>query len=163
MKGIKGSRWAVCLLATLLIGLIMLPGCTQKEKDDKDKKQETTVMEAAFKQFKPAYQAVGKNNFWHIDFTRDFKNEDTGETYDYYMAIFDNGAGNPGVEGQIISLDNKKIVIKVDYDLYEGTPGDWKLGDDTLELDYTIEDDGTLVLSNSGSKVEFAEYVETDY
>lgn len=96
MKGIKGSRWAVCLLATLLIGLIMLPGCTQKEKDGKDKKQETTVMEAAFKQFKPAYQAVGKNNFWHIDFTRDFKNEDTGETYDYYMAIFDNGAGNPG-------------------------------------------------------------------
>ena len=79
------------------------------------------------------------------------------------MAIFDNGAGNPGVEGQIISLDNKKIVIKVDYDLYEGTPGDWKLGDDTLELDYTIEDDGTLVLSNSGSKGEFAEYVETDY
>jgi hypothetical protein len=123
---------------------------------------ETMVMEAAFQKFKPDYQMVGENSFWHLTFSRDYRNEDTGETYDYYMTIYDNGAGNPGIEGPITFLDNKSLTIKVDFDLYEATPADWKLGEDTLDLEYSYTDDGHLILENSGSKAEFAEYVETE-
>jgi hypothetical protein len=71
MRGNRGKRWAFCLIIVMLAGLFAMPGCAKKQKDVKP---ETTVMEAAFLKFKKAgYQEVGENNYWHLDFLKDYK------------------------------------------------------------------------------------------
>ncbi|MBQ6457150.1 MAG: hypothetical protein IJJ31_08605 [Mogibacterium sp.] len=74
-----------------------------------------------------------------------------------YLATFDDEAGNPGVEGKIVSLDKDTIVIKIDDGYYERLPDpDWKTtdSDSRLEMHYEKSRD-KLILENNGKKMEF--------
>ena len=74
-----------------------------------------------------------------------------------YLAIFDDEAGEPGVEGKIISLDKDTIVIEIAKDFYESLPDDgWKTtdNDSRLEMHYKKSKD-KLILENNGVEMEF--------
>ena len=74
-----------------------------------------------------------------------------------YLAIFDDEAGNLGVEGRIISLDKDTITIKIADNYYEYLPdSDWKTtdSDSRLEMHYKKIQD-KLTLENNGKEMEF--------
>ena len=74
-----------------------------------------------------------------------------------YLAIFDDEAGEPGVEGEIISLDEETITIKIEKDYFERLPdSDWKTSNfnSQLTMNYTRSGD-KLTLENNGKEMEF--------
>ena len=74
-----------------------------------------------------------------------------------YLAIFDDEAGNAGVEGEIIGVDEDTITIKINKDFYERLPHDnWKttLFDSRLEMHYKKSMEN-LILENNGEEMEF--------
>lgn len=74
-----------------------------------------------------------------------------------YLAIFDDEAGNAGVEGEIIGVDEDTIIIKINKDFYERLPHDnWKttLFDSRLEMHYKKSMEN-LILENNGEEMEF--------
>lgn len=102
------------------------------------------------------YQAVAvedEDNFvggwWHLSI-RDEYNEEGSD-----FSIYDNEAGNPGVEGKIVKLDDSNIVIEINPDYYDELPsGNWNDSGDTLEMTYVKTDSG-IELTNSDYAIEF--------
>ena len=102
------------------------------------------------------YQAVEVDDpddyigsWWHLSIL-----EDDSE-YGDYLTIYDNAAGNPGVEGKIVSLDDKSIKIIIDPDYYDELPsGQWKDSGKYLELTYERTFDG-IILANNGKSIRF--------
>lgn len=102
------------------------------------------------------YQAVEVDNpddyiggWWHLSIL-----EDDCE-YGDYLSIYDNEAGNPGVEGEIVLLDDKNIKIKIDPDYYDELPsGEWKDSGRYLELTYERISDG-IILTNNEKSITF--------
>lgn len=114
----------------------------------------------ALKAISGEYQAKGIYNkefneydgsYWHLSII-------PSGTYDHendYLSIYDNSAGNPGVEGDISYLDSEKLKVRIDTDYYEELPdGDWECDGETLELSYQKTDEG-IVLTNNGKDVLF--------
>lgn len=93
------------------------------------------------------YQVTGlEDNYWHLYISA----ED-----EPVLSIYDNAAGNPGIEGPIVKLDESTIRIRYDTDLYEALPSDqWRLDGKYLELGYERNDD-SLTLTNHGAAVVF--------
>lgn len=105
------------------------------------------------------YQAVpaedaGEEDFvgswWHLSVTEEGP----------YLSIYDNGAGNPGVEGRITALDGENLTVEWDPDYTEKLPHPgWSLDGGNLNLTYALTDGG-IVLKNSGKAVEFTKEAE---
>ena len=74
-----------------------------------------------------------------------------------YLAIFDDEAGNPGVEGEIIGLDEDTIIIKISKGFYESLPhSGWKTTDNDSRLEMHYERFlNVLTLENNGEKMKF--------
>ncbi len=75
-----------------------------------------------------------------------------------YLAIYDAEAGNPGVEGRIIYLDENTITIKIARRFFEKLPdSEWKTTwlNSRLEMHYTKSGD-RLILENNGKELEFS-------
>lgn len=87
------------------------------------------------------YQLI--DSYWHLYIDKE------------YLSIYDNAAGNPGVEGSIISMDDSTITIEIDYDYFDEMPGDtWEEKDGTLTLNYKKTSNG-IILENNGEELEF--------
>lgn len=108
-----------------------------------------SVDKASFDKIAGDYQAVGEESWWHLYIG---KNDESGNQE---LSIYDNEAGNPGVEGEIISLDDESVTIKIDQELYDQLPsGDWKDSGENLEMTYEVTDKG-IILTNNNAGVEF--------
>ncbi len=95
------------------------------------------------------YQADDEDaSYWHLYIG---ENEEDKA----FFSIYDNAAGNPGVEGEIVSLTDSSLVIKVDQDMFEALPSSqWELSKDKLELTYELLEDG-IRLTNHETAVIF--------
>ena len=102
------------------------------------------------------YQAVEVDDpddyigsWWHLSILED--------DYEYgdYLSIYDNEAGNPGVEGKIVLIDDKSIKVEIDPELYDELPsGQWKDSGEYLELTYERIPEG-IILTNNGKSIRF--------
>lgn len=99
------------------------------------------------------YQVTGlEDNYWHLYIGLE---EDTA-----ILSIYDNAAGNPGVEGELVTLDESHIKLKYDKDLYEALPSaEWQLSGNDLEMTYAIDGD-SLTLTNSDVSLIFQREAE---
>ena len=154
----KDKTGALCVrrLAPIVMVLLLvavLSGCANG--DNKEVDQE------ALKTIAGEYQAVEKNvdksaaegyvgNWWHLSIQE--KNADTKKPH---LSIYDDSAGNPGVEGNIIYLDGEKVIVEIDPDYYEELPSAmWKCDDKTLEVSYEIRKND-IVLTNNKEEISF--------
>lgn len=79
------------------------------------------------------------------------------DTSDPYFEIVDVEAANPGVEGQIIYLDEDTIIIKIDTFFFFDMPNpNWKSNffNSVLKMHYAKSGD-RLILENNGEKEFF--------
>lgn len=112
---------------------------------------------------KGEYQAVEVDNpddyigsWWHLSIL------DDDHEYGDYLTIYDNEAGNPGVEGELVLIDDKNIKVKIDPDYYDQLPsGKWKDSGEYLELTYEKIPDG-IILTNNGKSVKFNQDMPED-
>lgn len=126
------------VLVAALCFLLTLSACGADASVDKD----------IAAQLAGDYQVTGlEDNYWHLYIGLE---EDTA-----ILSIYDNAAGNPGVEGEMVLLDDAHIKLKYDKDLYEALPADgWQLSGDYLEMTYSLEDD-RLTLTNNDVSLTF--------
>lgn len=83
--------------------------------------------------------------WWHLSI----------DSKEKYLSIYDNEAGNPGVEGKIDFIDGSSLIVKIDPDYYEALPSaKWKSDGETLEVKYMKTDRG-IELENNGKVISF--------
>lgn len=134
----------ICIMAAFM--LIMSACAVQKEID-----------KACYEKLTGDYQAVEQASdndeeyvgaWWHLYIGE-------SESGTEYLTIYDNGAGNPGVEGDIITLNQTDIVISYDEELFEQLPsGLWEVSDGRLAMGYDLTDRG-IELTNNGHTILF--------
>lgn len=136
----KQIKKAITLFAVLTLLAVLSAGCNQKSDP---------VDADAFASVKGEYQCIEKDiNYMHLSISDDF------EEFPYHLSIYDNAAGNPGVEGEIIHMDDSVITIQIDMDLFDEMPPGWQEDEETLTMGYHLENDG-IVLGNQGVDVRF--------
>ena len=142
----KTGIFAAMIMIVILVGLGMVVWNWCQDP------KENVVDETCFENLQGDYQAIESEDvdyYWHlyIGMLEDEK---------YYLSIYDNAAGNPGIEGKIIQLDDKMIKIKIDFDYFEEMPAAWELEDDTfIILQYQKEENGMIILTNAEKSVPF--------
>ena len=151
MKILNQNMKKTCvILLSIIMALTVFTSCGTNTSADIDA--------AALSKILGEYQAVAvedEDNFvggwWHLSIRDEYSEEGSD------FSIYDNEAGNPGVEGKIISIDDSNIVIKIDPDYYDQLPSyHWKDAGEYLEMTYTKTDDG-IELTNNGYTVKFNE------
>lgn len=175
MTNLKDGKGRVLFMKKLVMGLlyVLLIFCLfacQQEQDSEGtsaKNTQTSMqtstktdqMEVYFEELRGDYQAQESGDgtkqyvgsYWHLDLAKSHKKP--------YFALYDNEAGNPGVEGFIIRLTKDQIVVKINQDLYEGLPGDWEDDGKTITISY--EKKGNLLfLSNHQTTVKMVKLEE---
>ncbi len=83
--------------------------------------------------------------YWHLTILSDW------EGYPYYLTIYDNSAGNPGVEGEVIGLYSDSMRIHIDPDYFDELPADWILDGEDLVLAYQADKDAIILTNNNRS------------
>ena len=72
-----------------------------------------------------------------------------------YFSIYDNEAGNPGVEGKIVELTDNYIKVLIDPEYYDKLPsGKWHQKGKYLEMSYT-KNNKDIILSNNNISLYF--------
>lgn len=72
-----------------------------------------------------------------------------------YFSIYDNEAGNPGVEGKIVELTDNYIKVLIDPEYYDQLPsGKWHQKGKYLEISYT-KNNKDIILSNNNISLYF--------
>lgn len=108
------------------------------------------------------YQVAGNDtdgddfvgSWWHLS----IRNTENDELE---LSIYDNEAGNPGIQGKVLCLNDKEIVIEYDPDYYEELPSSkWKLHGKRLSMTYQLTDDG-IILTNNKKSINFSREWET--
>ena len=140
----------LAVVMTLLLAVTMFTACgtTESGSDEID----TTALGKIVGE----YQVVGNEDednyigsWWHLDILAD------DEEYGNYLSIYDNEAGNPGVEGEIVSLDDASIIVKIDPEYYDELPSSkWKDSGEYLEMTYSMNN-GTMNLTNNDYTIKF--------
>lgn len=97
------------------------------------------------------YQAQAQDNgndddyvgsWWHLSIGED-------EAGKEYFSIYDNGAGNPGISGAIVTLDDSNIEISIDEEYYDELPSaHWQTDGGRLKLTYEMTDKGIELTNN---------------
>lgn len=134
-------RKMLCNLFLLCMFTMLAAGCSRSYVD-----------RSAFENLAGDYpvvetEAVG--GWWHLYIGK-------SDDIPCYFSIYDAGAGNPGVSGEIISLDDTSLSIRIDQDMFENLPAEWTLTGDNafLTLEYTCEGN-LLTLTNNHLPVVF--------
>lgn len=130
------------IILMLLLAVVMLTACGSEDID-----REALVL------VNGEYQAVEVDDpddyigsWWHLSILED------DQEYGDYLTIYDNEAGNPGVEGEIVLIDDNNIKVKIDPDFYDQLPsGQWKDSGEYLELTYEKTPDGITLTNNEKS------------
>lgn len=104
------------------------------------------------------YQAVEQDTgndedyvggFWHLYIGID---DESGEPY---FSIYDNAAGNPGVEGKIAEMGEEYMIVEYDPDYYDQLPSyKWQMEGKNLEIQYKKTLKG-IELTNNGTTIQF--------
>lgn len=132
-------------LTVILMCLLMLCLCACTKIDK-------SIDDAAAQKIIGEYQAAddsGIDEWWHLSICWD--DEDR-----LYLSIYDNSAGNPGIEGPVVSLDNEQIAMEYDDDYYDKLPSDkWKTDGKYLIMSYSLSEEG-ITLSNKNADAVFA-------
>lgn len=133
-------------LALLLVAAVFV-GCGSKPEPTEKYKVDEEILKTIAGNYMP-YQNV--DSWWVLDI-----NEPA------YFSIYDAEAGNPGVEGKIIHLDEEKIVFRINQSYYEELPANWELeeykGKDILILSYKVTD-SVIELTNNGDTIAFKKW-----
>lgn len=134
--------------------MLCLCGCNKTAKSTKNQPTiDISIDEFASRAVVGEYQAdedSGTDGWWHLSIRYD-------EEGNLYLSIYDNAAGNPGIEGPVVSLDDKQITIEYDEDYYDQLPSDkWKTEGKYLVMNYLLGSDG-IILSNGGADAVFTE------
>lgn len=127
----------------IVIAMTIMPACGSRSS--------AKIDAAALNSIVGEYQAVAvedEDNFvggwWHLSIRDEYSEEGSD------FSIYDNEAGNPGVEGKIVKLDDSSIVIEINPNYYDELPsGNWNDSGDTLEMTYVKTDDGIELTNNS--------------
>lgn len=154
--------WGVILSCSFVL---LSCGKVQEQADEQIKennqKEETVLNMECFDAVEGDYHVQGHEDednyvgwYWHLAF---FRNEDGP-----YFTIYDDAAGNPGVEGYIIAMDEDSINVEIDQDYYEDLPRDnWADKDGVLYLQYELTEDG-IRLTNGGEETAIEAVREFD-
>ncbi len=140
------------LIFLLLLTTLIIFACGSKDID-----------EEALTLAMGEYQAVEVDDpedyigsWWHLSILMNH------HEYGNHLSIYDNEAGNPGVEGEIVLIDDKNIKIKIDPELYDQLPsGQWKDSGEYLELTYERTLEG-IILTNNGKSISFVSDIPED-
>ena len=115
----------------------LLPGSSGNEN--------VNVDESVFADISGDYQVVETDeigNWWHLYIGK-------SDDIPYYMSIYDNAAGNPGVAGLVTELNDTSLTIEIDRDLFEELPAGWSVTNDTtLTLEYSCDEDSITFTNN---------------
>lgn len=135
------------LLLSLVLAMTTLASCGSKD-----------VNQDALGSLIGEYQAVefdnGNDNdyvggWWHLSIRDELSDEGSD------FSIYDNEAGNPGVEGKMLLVDDANIKIEINPDYYDELPtSSWQDSGDFLEMTYAVTDDG-IELTNNGKTIHF--------
>ena len=135
------------LLLSLVLAMTTLSSCGSKD-----------VNQDALGSLIGEYQAVefdnGNDNdyvggWWHLSIIDELSDEGSD------FSIYDNEAGNPGVEGKMLLVDDANIKIEINPDYYDKLPtSSWQDSGDFLEMTYAVTDDG-IELTNNGKTIHF--------
>lgn len=136
--GRKGKILAYTIIVIFFFGLI-IPGIMFL----------TGMIGGDFNRIEGQYQIIESKSddkevgtWWHLSIVKD-------EDGKQYLAIYDNEAGNPGVEGEIVELTEDYIKIDIDQDYYDELPTyDWKQEGRYLELNYIDRGKDIELLNN---------------
>ena len=132
-------------VTAILICLLMICLCTCTEIEE-------SIDEAAAQTVLGEYQAADDSDideWWHLSIN--YNDEDS-----LYLSIYDNSAGNPGIEGPIVLLDDGQIAIEYDNDYFDQLPSSkWKTDGKYLIMNYSLIREG-ITLSNGGADAVFA-------
>lgn len=124
------------ILMALFLCFTMLSACG---------KEEEVVNGDRFNDIAGEYQL--EDSYWHLSIWED----EDGQ----FLSIYDIEAGNPGIRGEITSLDQKNICIACDAELSEELPSKkWALEGAYLVLSYKKTEEG-IILENGGAELEF--------
>ncbi|MDD7390424.1 MAG: hypothetical protein PUG60_12385 [Lachnospiraceae bacterium] len=141
------------ILCSIILSLLLMltAGCTAAQTESPN------VDKTAFKAVKGDYRVVETDTvdgWWHLFIG-------TTDDIPCYFTIYDISAGNPGVSGEITTMNDSSLTIKIDPDLFEALPADWNLSgnDSELTMDYTCSDDN-ITLTNNGLPVVFEREAE---
>lgn len=148
-------------VAIILACLILLfVGCSSGDKNSFEK----TISSDEYAAVCGDYQAVGNEvdgedyvgTYWHLTIC-EMDGED-GQVP--YLTIYDNAAGNPGIEGKIVGLHDQTIMIEYDPDYYEELPSaHWEVSGKYLELTYEQSESG-ITLTNHDYGIVFEKDIE---
>lgn len=137
------NRKILKLLFILSIVILLAAACGSAEQTG-GKAQ----MEAAMQKIQGGYTGTGDNSYM----TLGIEYTDKGVPY---FDLYDGDAGNPGVEGEIVQLNDHEMVVRYDPSLFEELPSEkWKVSGGQLKMEYELNDLGIL-LTNSGDSVQF--------
>lgn len=144
----------------IMVASCLLTACGSKgnsESNTGDPFDETDLANGTIESISGDYQAVEQGDsgsdkyvagYWHLYIGENDEKKP-------FLSIYDNGAGNPGVEGLIVDLTKDSMTIEVDPDMYEELPSaKWELDDGKLELTYEITVD-SILLTNHKFTVTF--------
>lgn len=126
-----GTALIICIL------LLIMSGCSLGGKVDQD----------IFKSLCGDYQSLedeknGIGSYWHMGIGK----SDKGKPY---VWIFDDEAGNPGIQGEIVELSGDRMVICYDEEWFEELPADqWQVKDGMLDIQYRKTKDGLAFINN---------------
>ena len=91
-------------------------------------------------------------SWWHLSI---YETNNDDEKHIEYFSIYDNEAGNPGVEGKIVELTDNQIKILIDPEYYDQLPsGKWHQKGKYLEMSYT-KNNKDIILSNNNISLYF--------
>lgn len=126
---------------------------TEEQVEEKNQKAVTVINMECFDEVKGEYRIQGCESedenvyvagYWMLSF---FEAEEGP-----YLSIYDCGAGNPGVEGYIIAMDEESVNVQIDPDYYEELPkANWADQGGILYLQYELTGEGIL-LYNGGKE-----------
>lgn len=146
-ENVKLRKKIKLLVVALLFGVAMISLLYWERESDVDGAMLESIS-GEYQVVEEGSEADSIGYWWHLSIYNDV---DKGP----YLSIYDNSAGNPGVEGRIFALDDSNIKVKCDSDLTEEMPSDkWKQDGDYLKLKYEVKGN-SIFLENSDRIIEF--------
>lgn len=127
--------------------IILLNGCGSGNTEIDSDCQSNIIGEYQAVEVDASDDYIG--GWWHLSII-----DDDG----LYLSIYDNEAGNPGIEGFVKSLDETQITVEYDPDYFDAFPSSkWETDGAYLKLNYELKDDGICLINNDTSVFFHAE------
>ena len=155
----ENNRKRILIAAVLTAAILLMTGCSANSSGSGGNSKAGGIDMDVFESIEGDYYVIWNDEleekydsyegYWRLSIGEFDVNDDDKEVP--YFACIDVEAGNPGFEGEIISLSENSITIRIDFDLYEVMPFDWEPDEDGL-VELEIAKDGDILELSSGGK-----------